>query len=107
MRVVLADKGEDQLKAVREVAALFKIIGDMDGVSNDLCATIAATIVKEGRREVSGTAKEASRRQSPDGTFKNTIIQDLKANGVDLASATQERAVLPMGGSAMRSTSPD
>ena len=45
------------------------------------------------------------RRQKRDGTFKNRIIQDLKANGVNRASTTRERVVLPRG-SIMRSTSP-
>ena len=30
-----------------------------------------------------------------DGTWKHRVIQDLKANGVNLASSTPERQVLP------------
>ena len=37
------------------------------------------------------------RKRKQDGTFKNRVIQDLKANSVNLASSVPERLVLPRG----------
>ncbi|CAK0789336.1 unnamed protein product, partial [Prorocentrum cordatum] len=78
-----------------EAPSLDLIRGCLKSGYGETFDTVAAAEAKFGR--VFPAPLGNVRRQKRDGTFKNRIIQDLKANGVNRASTTRERVVLPRG----------